>query len=290
MPFIGKLLGKTDADALADLTLRVDRDMAVPRPGEADHLMPGFVRITPDEFQQEFGPNMIRGVIDDPTGARLPDNAPRVLDIDLDDFNVELRRVILDRGGADLRADGSLRIDTRFRLVKIVWQHGEKSAKRPVKRVRQDDILDLTDVIREREPRITEAPDGSTRWEWTRERADGERVHYAVKRFTETDEGEHIVTIFVVDDANRNRPAFALSPKRETGDPGSPTGGSKPTSRDTPEELSSRSDQGQDAPVDSNISTDEAVEQGARGADEAASREPPVEDGEGGSAGAAAAS
>ena len=98
---------------------------------------------------------------------------------------------------------------------------------------------------------------------------------YAASNF---DRGHyHVVTIHVEADAQG---PFS----KETGAATSPEGlFNGDTARGIPQLR-----EGRQAPADSNIGTDEAVEQGARGADEDASREPPVEDGEGGSAGAAA--
>ena len=102
---------------------------------------------------------------------------------------------------------------------------------------------------------------------------------YAASNFDRADGQYHVVTIHVEADAqgpfSRETGAAASTPGLERGD--------------TASEIADPRE-GRHAPADSNIGTDEAVEQGARGADEDASREPPVEDGEGGSAGAAAAS
>ena len=97
---------------------------------------------------------------------------------------------VLVRGSAVAAVHGTRR---GFGMVKIIWKHGEKSAKAGTpKQVTKADILRLPHLLRDIEPQTHPG-----QLIWNIERHDGEVVCYAISSFTGDDGPMHVVTIHV---------------------------------------------------------------------------------------------
>lgn len=130
------------------------------------------------------------------------------------------------KGEVEVRAGG-------YGLVKIIWKHGEKSPELPEFQVTREDVMRTPAVLRQFAPiEDRTQPDGKRLLEWQVERADGKRVVYSVRGFSDGDKAQHVVSIFV----NReDLPEFRAKPTSQPvgGKPESPAGGSMPPGRDT---------------------------------------------------------
>lgn len=127
--------------------------------------------------------------------------------MELDQVSHGLERIVVDRGEGLFRRDGALKIKTNFGLVKVIWKHGTESpeAADPALShlvVTKDDVLDLARVVRRFEPEVVAEPEkGLMRWQWAVARkgaGNGPRqVIYSVRRFSHTDDADHVVTVYV---------------------------------------------------------------------------------------------
>jgi hypothetical protein len=195
----------------------------------------------------------------DPEGVKIGTPGDRHV-IDLGQVQQGLERVVVDRGEGVFRDNGSLKLDTNFGLVKVIWKHGAESpeASNPQLAhlvVGKADVLDLAAVVRRYDPEhITDLGKGRMEWRWAveREAENGVRrqVVYAVRRFLHGDQADHVVTVY----APKPGSELPLSvPKGRAGAAaGSPSEGLRPV-RDTAGEPSSQLSQGQRAaaPMDS---------------------------------------
>lgn len=123
-----------------------------------------------------------------------------------------------------------------FGLVKIIFRHGPRSGKTPAVQVTREDLLALPQILRDFEPsRVNFAEDGSLRAADFRVTLPNARfgpreVVFGIRKFTDTDGENRLVTAFVVE-PGRHSPV-PPSQKR-TGAAGSPDTGFKPGGGDT---------------------------------------------------------
>lgn len=159
-----------------------------------------------------------RGPVDDPVVRLRPE---------------DIGEVLIERGPAKFEdKDGSLIVRPGgYGLLKIIWKHGEKSGAPEGTHVTREDVLRLPDILRDFAP-IEDRPGsrGERYMEWQVERADGQRVLYALRKFTETDRKQHVVTVFVNDGKNKKIAGKPLSVARK---PESPDGSSMLAAGDT---------------------------------------------------------
>ncbi|MBF0171664.1 MAG: hypothetical protein HQK87_11380, partial [Nitrospinae bacterium] len=193
----------------------------------------------------------------DPEGVKISAPGDRHV-IDLGEVQQGLERVVVDRGEGVFRDNGSLRLETNYGLVKVIWKHGVESPEagdQALARmiVGKGDVLGLANAVRRFEPEhIDNAGKGHMEWRWAIERPDanGEarQVVYAVRRFTHGDQADHVVTIYVPKPGEEI--ALSVPRKRAGTDSGSPSEGLRPFG-DTTGEPSSQLRQGQRAVPDS---------------------------------------
>lgn len=137
-------------------------------------------------------------------------------------------RVQIDHGPAVEVGDGRIevtgkRLSRQFGttkgsgMVKVIWRHGEKSAKPEGMRVTRGDVMALPEVVRSMPSSIAlDANEDPVRWEWQRKRFDGKTVIYAASRFKAKDDHNHVVSIHVAapemlkSDSNPGGELFAL--------------------------------------------------------------------------------
>lgn len=212
---IGELHPHVRAErAFADLAARVDRDLTVPADAKPDPLTPGFRKVSAAELEADTLGKAYDQVLAQPIG-RADDPVVRLSPGDIEDVLVS-RGPVIERDGEIVVQGRALQRETGsgrgFGLVKIIWRHGERSAKASADQVTRDDITALPDVIRQFEPvsvRGEPGQDGYAR-EWRVARGD-RQVVYATTRFS----GEsQTVTIH----ADRN-PDMPLSKERAAGSP-----------------------------------------------------------------------
>lgn len=177
----------------------------------------------------------------DPRGAV---NDPQVrLDIE------KIGDIFVERGPAKItEEDGELQVNVGgFGLVKFIWRHGEKSDKAKESQIVREDITRAPEVFRDYEPIIDRVTvDGRRELEWQVARPDGTKIVYGVRRFSDTDGLQHLVTLFVNDRKEDRFLEKPLSPKRGKG-PESPGESFKPSTGDTGPGTSSSSKGGQGA-------------------------------------------
>lgn len=145
----------------------------------------------------------------------------------------DIEDVVVSRGGWKGIGDVTVK-GQGFGLAKIIWRHGDESAKPPALRVAREDVLALPDILRLYEPsRSRVNPDGSVAWrEWRVERewqGQTRTVVYAANRFDDPGavgapkSGEAAVTRLVTIFVDENPGAVPLSQRK-----GAPSGSSGP--------------------------------------------------------------
>lgn len=127
--------------------------------------------------------------------------------MDKDDLNMQI-----EHGPAVETADGEILVSGKALkkqygtikgsgMVKVIWRHGEKSDKPATKKVTREDVLALPEVIRSTPTQVVQDANGEpVKWEWQRQRADGETVYYAASRFDMADNKNHVVSVYVESD------------------------------------------------------------------------------------------
>jgi hypothetical protein len=110
----------------------------------------------------------------------------------------------IDKGPAIETANGQIKVTGRkmpgrgYGMVKVLWKHGQHSGKPDGERVTRSDVLALPEIVRSTPTEIVEDNQGKLRaWEWRRRRFDGQTVVYAASRFSDTDNSNHVVTIYI---------------------------------------------------------------------------------------------
>lgn len=113
-------------------------------------------------------------------------------------------------GSVKVTGDGSFPGKGRG-MVKIIWRHGEKSAKDPALQVQRADVLAMPEVVRTTPSVVIHSHDDGkpVRWEWRRVRHDGSTVVYTASRFSATDHLNHIVSVHVDGRAEMRKAAMS---------------------------------------------------------------------------------
>jgi hypothetical protein len=138
------------------------------------------------------------GPVDDPIVRMTPEQ--------IGDVHIE-RGPVWKKGEADIDMGN-------YGLVKIIWKHGEKSAKASGIQVARSDVTRLPEVLRDYLPiRDEMQADGKRKLEWQVQRDDGKKVLYVVSGFADGDRLQHVVSIFVNDGSNPRIAAKTLSEK-----------------------------------------------------------------------------
>jgi hypothetical protein len=140
-----------------------------------------------------------------------------------DELGVNLGDIFVDIGNAELRADGSIHVKTKFGMIKFVWKHGEKGSKPLERQVTKEDILAFPRILREFLPEWQEKQQS---YAWVVQREDGQFVLYAAKNFTETTGESHLVSMYILNENQAARTSLSQKKKALT----SPDGGSGPPS------------------------------------------------------------
>jgi len=187
------------------------------------------------------------------------------VNIGLGDLEKGLKNIKFDEGSGILRSDGTARAKPRHGMVKIVWKHGAQSQNASelgniTRMVTRDDVMALPSIARNYQAITSGAtlPKGEGEWSWVVDRpgANGTSrpILYSVKRFSNGDGLDHIVTVHVLDNADN----ITLSKKRGLFG-GNRNGGTESSSEivrplgDTAKSSLDRNNQGQPPPPNGSV-------------------------------------
>lgn len=205
---------------------------------QPDPARRAYVQMADAEVKAHLG-DAYDAVLRDPVGP-VNDPVVRMTAQDIGD-------VLIERGPAVLNKNGEIQVNkSPFGLVKIIWKHGERSKEPEGARVTREDVTRLPEVMNDWKPIEDKAqPDGRRLIEWQLERQDGRRVVYSVRKFTEGDREQHVVSIFINRMDQDKFKAKPLSEMKNRPATESSTAGAMPGVRDTGREplLSSRGGQ-----------------------------------------------
>ncbi len=168
-----------------------------------------------------------------------------VVEIGLGNLEEGLSKVKFDEGSGHLQSNGSVKLDKKYGMVKVVWKHGEKSGNsNPAGYVTREDVTAFPYIARRfKGEALSDKSKGHQEWRWVinRPASDGTMrpVLYSIRRFLHGDNKDHVVTVFVPGKPDKynlsvRRPSFldklkrAVNPKSPLSDgseSGIPQGG-----------------------------------------------------------------
>ncbi len=154
----------------------------------------------------------------------------------------EIERVIAERGPA-FEKDGILTFKGRgYGLVKVLIKHGKLSKKQPEHQITRSDVTYLPTVLRTYEPVEVQGKPGEARYQKIyRIQREGRTLNYVISRFTQKDDADHLVTIYVT---RKNRQSNKISVRKKLAGPVPPSELSAPL-EDTAGAASTHRSQGQ---------------------------------------------